>query len=64
MIIESYIKITMRADYYQYGINDAKNGVFDTSYINRSEDARMSYMAGWSSVALHERINGDKPHVI
>lgn len=36
--------------YFFYGMNDAKQKILDTSYCNRSDDARLSYLAGWSSV--------------
>lgn len=44
------ITFEKNTSYYYYGVNDAKQKIFDTSYCNRSEDARLSYLAGWASV--------------
>lgn len=44
------ITFEKKTDYYYYGVNDANQKIFDTSYCNRSEDARLSYLAGWASV--------------
>lgn len=49
---ETTITFVKREDYFQYGMNDAKNNVLDTSYCRVSEDARLSYMAGWSSIEV------------
>lgn len=58
------ILFELREDYYRYGVSDAKYGVFDTSYIDRTEDARLSYIAGWSSVPVDERERGNHPHFV
>lgn len=64
MTLETQVKFTLRRDYYEYGQNDARGGVFDTSYVDRTDDARLSYMAGWSSVSIAERERGAKTRVI
>lgn len=49
------IKFELRDDYFEYGENDAMCGVFDSCFVERSTDARLSYCAGWSSVPLDKR---------
>jgi hypothetical protein len=56
------ITFNLRADYFGYGAADAKAGIFDSLYSERTEDGKLSYLAGWSSVTADER-EGAKPRV-
>lgn len=47
--------------YYEFGQNNAKAGFFDLSYANRTDDRTLSYLAGWASVPVEKRYNGDRP---
>lgn len=58
------VSFVLREDYYKYGRNDAKGGVFDTVYVDRTEDARLSYLAGWSSVPAGDRANNERLVII
>ncbi len=49
------VKFELRDDYFDYGQNDAMHGIFDSSYVDRTIDARLSYLSGWSSVPLEKR---------
>lgn len=43
------ITFEKRAEFYMRGIADAQKMKFDSSFCNRSEDAWMSYVAGWAT---------------
>lgn len=58
------VKFELRDDYFDYGQNDAMCGVFDSCYVGCSTDARLSYLAGWSSVPLDKRKRCDGIRVI
>lgn len=47
------ITFKKNSSYYDYGVDDALQKIFNTSYCHRSEDARLSYLAGWASVFNH-----------
>jgi len=49
---------------YNYGRSDALHSVFDTSYLDRSADYSLSYLAGFQSVPLDERENKGSTFIV
>lgn len=52
--MEHIIQFPLIQLYFEYGYADGKNGIYDTSYLNRSSDGTLSYTAGFNKAKEEE----------